>query len=125
MNFLFTNVAYAANAASGESLDKFIQNVNKLIINPLIMLLFALALVYFVYGLVQFIANAENEEERSTGKKHMIWGVIGLTIMLGVWTLIAIITNTLGISSSDINPQTGTVDLKNYTPPPGSGLLNF
>jgi len=119
MNFFSTNIAYAA----GESLDKFIQNVNSLIINPLIVLLFALALAYFLFGLFEFISNAENEEKRTKGKSHMIYGVIGITIMMGVWTIIMIIMNTLGLSTSNINPQTGTVHLNDYTPPPASGLL--
>jgi hypothetical protein len=41
----------------GESLDQFIFNVNKLIINPLILLLFALALVFFLYGVFEFILS--------------------------------------------------------------------
>lgn len=119
MNFLFTNVAYAA----GESLDQFIQNVNKLIINPIIILLFALALAYFLFGVFEFISNAENEEKRTKGKSHMIYGLIGLTVMMGVWTILMLIMNTFGLSTSEINPQSGTVQLNDYNPPPASGLL--
>ena len=113
MNFLFTNVAYA-------SVDSFIKNADRLIVNPLITLLFALAAVYFLWGVFQFIANQENEEKKTTGKKHMIWGVIGITIMMGVWTLLNIVLNTFNISG--ITPQKGTVQLNDYNPtfPPAS-----
>src|SRR3990167_9337795 len=103
MNFLFTtNVAYA-------SVDSFLSNANRLIVNPLIGLLFALAVVYFLYGVFEFLLNQENDEKKTTGKSHMLWGVVGITIMLGVWTILGIITNTLGISGQ-INPEQGTVD---------------
>src|SRR3989338_5838795 len=102
---LFTNkVAFA-------SFDSFLANVNTLIINPLILFLFALAVVYFLYGALEFMLNQENDEKKTTGKSHMLWGVIGITIMLGVWTILGIITNTLGISGQ-INPEQGTVDLR-------------
>ena len=109
MNLFFTNIAYAA---TGESIDTFINNVNKLIVNPLILLLFALALVYFLWGVFEFIANQENEEKKTEGKKHMLWGIIGITIMMGVWTILSIILNTMNISPTDINPKEGIVNLK-------------
>jgi succinate dehydrogenase/fumarate reductase cytochrome b subunit len=99
-----TKVAYA-------SLDTFIAKVDELIINPLIGLLFALAVIYFLYGVFQFIANQENEEKKTAGKSHMLWGIIGITIMMGVWVILGIVLNTFGISKSQIDPENGTVNL--------------
>jgi uncharacterized membrane protein YidH (DUF202 family) len=99
-DLLFTNVAYA-------SVDTFISNVNKLIINPLIALLFGLAVVYFLYGIFEFISNQENEEAKTKGKSHMIWGIIGIVIMMGVFTIIDVIINTFNIQEVKINTQTG------------------
>ena len=107
MDLLFTNVAYA-------SVDSFVANVNKLIINPLIILLFALAVVYFLYGVFEFISNQENEEKKTTGKSHMIWGIVGIVIMMGVFTILNMIMNTFNIQG--INPQQGTVNLPNPNP---------
>jgi hypothetical protein len=72
-DLFFVNIAYAAE------IDTFIRNVNRLILNPLITLLFALAFVYFFYGVFEFISNQNNEEKKTAGKQHMIWGVIGRT----------------------------------------------
>ena len=102
MDLLFTNVAYA-------SVDSFVSNINKLIINPLIILLFALAVVYFLYGVFEFISNQENEEKKTTGKSHMIWGIVGIVVMMGVFTILNMIMNTFNIQG--INPQEGTVQL--------------
>jgi uncharacterized membrane protein YidH (DUF202 family) len=103
MDLLFTNVAYA------ESVDSFIGNVDKLIINPLIVFLFVLAVVYFLYGVFEFISNQENEEAKTKGKNSMIWGVIGIVIMMGVFTILNMIMNTFNITG--MNPQQGTVQL--------------
>ena len=90
-------------------LNTFIGNVNRLIINPLILLLFALAVVYFLYGMLEFIMNQANEEKKTTGKSHMIWGIVGITIMMGVWVILNIILNTFGVNY--VNPEQGTVNL--------------
>jgi uncharacterized membrane protein YidH (DUF202 family) len=107
MGFFFPNIAYA-------SFDSFLANVNRLIINPLIVLLFALAVVYFLYGLVQFLANQDNEEKKTAGKTHMIYGVIGITIMLGAYMLMNLILDTLSIKG--IDPDKGKVQLEDYNP---------
>lgn len=109
MNLLSPKTAYAAST----SLNEFIGNVDRMIINPLIGLLFALAIAYFLYGVFQFLSNQENEEKKTTGKSHMLWGIIGITIMMGVWTILGIVLNTLGISKDQINPEQGTVHLSN------------
>ncbi len=111
MNFLFTNIAYA----SGESVGEFMDKVDTFIINPLILLLFALAVVYFLYGIVEFISNAQNEEKKTAGKSHMIWGIVGIGIMMAVFTLMHIVLNTLNIKGVD--PENGKVQLDDYNPP--------
>jgi cell division protein FtsW (lipid II flippase) len=104
MDLISPKVAYA-------SVDSFIASVNTQIINPLILLLFALALAYFLYGLFIFIANGANDEKKTTGKEHMFWGVIGLTVMMGVWFLLDLVLATLNIPTQQINPKEGKVDL--------------
>ncbi|MEK7588263.1 MAG: pilin [Patescibacteria group bacterium] len=107
MDLFYVNVAYA-------DVDTFIRSVNGKIINPIISLLFGLAVVYFLYGLVMFIMNSNSEEEKTTGKRHMIWGIIGFTIMIGVWGILQIVLDTLNIK--DIDPKGGSVQLNNYSP---------
>ena len=108
LDLFFTNVAYA------DDVDVFIGNVNRVILNPIIYLLFALALVFFLYGVLEFLMNQENDEKKTIGKSHMIWGIIGITIMFGVWSILNILLGTLGIT--DIDPKAGTVELNDYNP---------
>ena len=91
-------------------MDAFIANLNRLIINPLILLLFALALVYFLWGVLEFMVNQDNEEKRTTGKKHMVWGIVGITIMVGVFAIMNLILRTFNISG--VNLKTGEVQLR-------------
>lgn len=108
MDFIFTNVAHA-------SVDSFVANVNRLIINPIIVFIFGLAVVYFLYGIFMFISNQDNEEAKTKGKSHMMWGVIGMVLMMGVFTILNIVLDTFNIKG--INPEEGSVELNDYNPP--------
>lgn len=80
------------------SVAEFVSRINQYIINPLIGLLFALALVMFLYGGAEFILHASEDEGRETGKQHMLWGMIGMFIMISVISILRVVTNTFGIS---------------------------
>lgn len=102
MDFLYTKIAYASKV------EEFVFKVDKFIINPLILMLFGIAVLIFLYGVVEFLLNQSNEEKKTTGKDHMIWGIVGITIMLGVWTILGVVLRTIGVT--DVNLQDGTID---------------
>ncbi len=87
---MFTHYAEAAN------IDSLVNAVNKVVVNPLIIFIFALALVIFIYGVAQYLLNPASDEIRKQSKSHMIWGVIGMFIMVSVFGIMRIILNTLG-----------------------------
>lgn len=79
------------------SVYKLIDNIDRLIIQPLIGLLFALALILFFWGVAQFILNSGgNEEGRTKGKQHMIWGILGMFIMISAYAIIGVLRSTFG-----------------------------
>jgi uncharacterized membrane protein YbhN (UPF0104 family) len=80
-----------------EYLGRFVDNI----VNPVIYFLFAVALLYFLYGVLVFIINADDESKRAIGKQHMFWGIIGLFIMVSVYGIIGIILGTIGAPPPD------------------------
>ncbi len=77
-----------------------IDKIVEIIINPLLVLIFAAGLVVFMWGLLQFMKNVDNEGERSTGKSHMLWGLVGMFIMVAVQGIIGLVVDTLDIRQS-------------------------
>jgi uncharacterized membrane protein len=63
------------------------------ILNPLIGLMIAFGVVVFLYGVIEFIAGSASDEKRSTGRRHMIWGIIGLFIAVSVFGLMNVLAN--------------------------------
>jgi len=79
-----------------DAFNAFLGRVEKAIINPAIELLMIAAFVLFVWGVVEFIQGAGNEEKRAKGQQHIIWGLIGLVIMFGARSIVAIIAHSVG-----------------------------
>lgn len=75
--------------------DTFITKVQDAILTPIITLLSLGAFLVFIWGIVEFIASADNEEKRSTGQQHMIWGIIGLVIIFGANAIVSLISATV------------------------------
>lgn len=80
---------------SGEA-AKFISNIKVYILNPIIGFMFAVAVVMFIYGIVEYIWSADNEEKVEVGKKHMIWGIVGIFVMIGVYGILNILSGFWG-----------------------------
>lgn len=74
----------------------FIEKVQIQILTPIITLLSLAAFVLFLWGIVEFIAGAEDEEKRRSGQQHMIWGIIGLVIIFGANAIVSLIKATVG-----------------------------
>lgn len=74
-----------------------VQKFFDLVVNPVVQLLFALAIVYFLYGVFTYIRKSDDPGERQTGGRHIIWSVIGIFIMVSVWGIIRVLKSTIGV----------------------------
>jgi hypothetical protein len=62
----------------------------------------ALALLFFFWGLAQYILSVGDEEKKSQGRSIMIWGIIALFVMVSVWGITTMIADTFGIQNPAI-----------------------
>lgn len=63
------------------------------ILNAVVPVLITLGVVYFVYGVVTYVI-ASDEEAKKTGRDRIIYGIIGLAVIVAVWGLVRILVNT-------------------------------
>ena len=96
--FFTTKIAFAEEIAKDAT--NLISNIKKDIINPIIAFFFVLSTVVFIWGVVEMIAGAENEEKRTAGKRHIIYGLIGLFIMVASGGLISILCVFFGYTAN-------------------------
>ena len=69
------------------------------LLNSIIPILIALAVVYFVWGVVSFVI-ASDEEAKTTGRNRIIFGLIGLAVIIGMWGLVNLLRNTFGLDNT-------------------------
>jgi uncharacterized membrane-anchored protein len=77
-------------------LAAFFNQINA-IINYIIPFIVGLAVLVVIYGVFGFISNAADEEARASAKQFIVWGILGIVIMLSVWGLVSILANTLNV----------------------------
>ena len=95
-SIFFPAVAEAAAPPIPPSVLTFVGKISTEILNPIIAMMFAFAMAYFVYGVVAYIWNPDNEESREKGKKSMFWGVIGMFIMVSVFGIMRFLIDSIG-----------------------------
>jgi len=72
------------------------------ILNSLVPLLIAAAVVYFLWGVLQFVASGDDEEKRKAGRSRMINGIIAIFVMVSVWGLIGFLGDVTGIDGGSV-----------------------
>lgn len=86
-----------ASAAGSGALDELVQKITRFL-NSLIMILFALATIYFFWGIIEYVIGSYGETKRlDQGRQHILWGLIGMTIMLSAWGIVKMIKSFLGV----------------------------
>lgn len=92
-------IAHAATfsqTANNTAIRTFVPKIISAIVSPAIALLFMVAGLVFVWGLFNLIMNAGDPTARKDGQNHVMWGVIGMFIMLSAYGIIRLIGNTVG-----------------------------
>lgn len=57
-----------------------------------------LAVIMIIWGGVSYMTAGGDEEKIGTAKKRVIWGLVGVAIILAAWGLIYLVGNILGIT---------------------------
>lgn len=68
------------------------------LLNFLIPILIAAAVVYFIWGVISYV-TAKDEEKQKEARKVMISGIIGLFVIVSIWGIIGLLTSTFGIGT--------------------------
>ena len=102
----FIREAHAVSQAECVARD-FLGVLNNAVFYPLIIFLTALAFMMFLWGAFRFVVNAADSGARAQGRSHMMYGVIGLLIMVSAWAILTIAANTFGLGVPNTDPCGG------------------
>jgi hypothetical protein len=75
------------------------------LINPAILVLFTAGFFLFMWGIVQMLWGSKEGKVDDTYKSHMIWGMVGMLIMISVYGIIALLDNTFSLNTFNGGPD--------------------
>lgn len=71
------------------------------ILDTIIPFIIGLAVFVILWGILGYVAHAGEEEKRAEARQFIIWGILGVFIMLSVWGFVAILDNSFNLSKSE------------------------
>lgn len=81
------------------------------IINLIIPIIGALLLIYFFWGIAQYINAGGDDEKRTAARNMMIYAVIGMFVAFSIFGLVGLLRRSFGVSG-DTNLMLPYFDLK-------------
>lgn len=81
------------------------------IIQPAVELMFAAAVVFFLWNMMGVIRKSDQPEELAKMKEKAIWGVVAIAVMVSMWGLVNFFTGSLNLNT------TGQVNLDRFDQP--------
>jgi uncharacterized RDD family membrane protein YckC len=99
-------IAFAAPRSLKELMELFID-----LLDQAVVVVAALALLFFFWGLAQLILNADNEDKKKASKSIMVWGIIILFVMFSIFGILRVLSNTFFGGSSGF-PSSGEQQIR-------------
>lgn len=88
------------SAQDARGITNLLQTVGD-IIQSIIPLIIGLAVLLFIWGVFKYFFFS-SEDDKSSGRNFMIWGIVALFVMVSVWGLVKLLQGAI------INPSSNT-----------------
>lgn len=101
--------------ASGKGINlgvitPYAEGIKSLVNDILVPVLFAIAFIVFLWGVFKyFILGAADEKSRTEGRQFVLWGIIGLVVIVSLWGLVNLVISTFSLSAGGKAPPTPTL----------------
>ena len=76
--------------------EQILSNVVTELFSPLYQAAVGVAILYFLYGVAKYVLDLNNPEKQTFGKSHLLWGMVGLFIILSVGGILSALNESLG-----------------------------
>lgn len=97
------------------TIGALLTRITQEIVNPLIVLVFLLAVVAFGWGIVMYLGAQGSDDRVEKAKKIMWWGIIGMFVLMSVWGVVYLLCDFFGTCTNKAG-----LSLPNF---PSGGML--
>ena len=78
--------------------------------SSVIPLFVTLATVVFLWGVVRFVAHADDEKAVAEGKEVMTWGLVSLFVIVSLWGIVGFVADTIDLTDEVSDPISIPID---------------
>jgi hypothetical protein len=86
-------------AATGPTLRDLVAIVVGIVSEGLVPIIIGATVIVFLFGIVRYILKSDSDVKRAEGRKFMLYGLLGLVIILSVWSIVAIFLKVIGVQA--------------------------
>ena len=103
------NIALAApfTGSYQNGIDGLLESLFQLLTVGVIPLLILIATVVFMWGIIRYMSSGGDEDKLIDARRLMIFGIVGLAVMVSVWGLVRFIVKTTGVEPVPIPDDIG------------------
>ncbi len=106
------SVAFAQAITDVNSLTYKLTNIG----NTLIQILIALAVIWIILNVVRYIISANDPEKRKGLGIAILWSIVGLFVILSIWGLVNILSNTFRTNTNAPTSQYPVIQYPTQVP---------
>ena len=111
MNIIKKTLPYAAALATplfafAQQAFKIVDNVRNLL-NQIIPVLLIIGTIVFLWGVIMFLTAGAEEEKRANARSLMIYGLVGLFIMVAIWGIVNVLVGFFGVGGTGVPTSPG------------------
>ncbi len=72
--------------------EQVLSSVVTEIFSPIYQAVVGVSIVYFFYGVAKYIFDMNNPEKKTNGRSHLLWGTVGMFIILSVGGILQVLS---------------------------------
>jgi hypothetical protein len=88
-----------ANQQQLSNVQNLVRNLTA-IANTVIGLLAVVAIIVFIWGIIKYVLAEGDAEKRADARGFMIYGVVGIAVLVGIWALVNFLLNFFGLNGT-------------------------
>jgi bacteriorhodopsin len=114
-------LAFAVPAFASAQALSTITNVNQVstrivsLINTFTVILIAIAVVWIIFNVIRYLV-VKGPEDRKEGGLRILYGIIGLFVIISIWGLVSILQNSFSTSNSSSQGVNNVLQINGQVP---------
>ena len=90
---------FALPVLAATTFSELLNSTVNSLLRPLPAILVGIAVVMFIYGVI-ILMFSEGGEKKEEGKQYMIWGIVGIFVIVSMWGLVNILAGIFNLNNN-------------------------